>query len=132
MRAARACKGSRPNLRNRNSNQAEISRAVQKPENKLVFQILGQSEFFWRFYTTFCVIASNKPPWGIIKIIKEIGKNPLSPYPHSEFKTNRIDIRRDIMRASGARTRKSRLKKAEILEIFQKKANFRQNRTINR
>ena len=87
---ARAHKGSWPNLRNRNSDQAEISRTVQNSENKLVFQILGQSGFFWRFYANFCVSASNKPQRGIIKIIKEIGKNPLNPYPPSTFVGNTL------------------------------------------
>ena len=52
--------------------------------------MLVHSEFFGRFYAIFCVIASNKPPQGIIKIIKEIGKNPLNPYPPSTFAGNTL------------------------------------------
>ena len=58
-------------LRNRNSDRAEIFRDVQNTQKKLKLKILGQSEFFCGFYDIFCVIASNKAPGGLFKALRK-------------------------------------------------------------
>ena len=60
-----AHKASQPNLRNHNSDQAEIFGAVQNPQNKLAFKILGQSDIFWRFcgiFVCYCYRRKSTKP----------------------------------------------------------------------
>ena len=54
QRARTRARARRPDLGNRNSDWAKNLWEVQNPQKKLIFKILGQSEFFYGFYAIYC------------------------------------------------------------------------------